>query len=299
MVPSTNTTTATPCASAPASSPRASLSSGEDPPKCPGDTPEMSLCAPQAPLTPQTPPGSRCPSTSGVTAARTTSGWVSPTPPQTLLGGSQRGFGGPVLAFSFPLMSLCIWDWFWGDFGVFFGIQFWDFPSYWFANGFGVGFRVVSGFLGSCFGIFHPINLSVGLGWFWGDFEFFFGIPKSVVGTVLPPHAPTGVRYNAEKKKVGSYYTTPVYRFRMKCHLCVNYIELQTDPGNCDYVIVSGARRKEERWEPEDSGQVLPTSESQYGPVGPRDPHQGQGHGHGDPSPSQYVPVAPSVPFLV
>ncbi|XP_057245203.1 methylthioribose-1-phosphate isomerase-like [Malurus melanocephalus] len=44
----------------------------------------------------------------------------------------------------------------------------------------------------------------------------------------------------------------------MKCHLCVNYIELQTDPGNCDYVIVSGARRKEERWEPGDSGQVLP-----------------------------------------
>ncbi|CAN8179008.1 unnamed protein product, partial [Coccothraustes coccothraustes] len=71
------------------------------------------------------------------------------------------------------------------------------------------------------------------------------------------------VRYNAEKKKVGNYYTTPVYRFRMKCHLCVNYIELQTDPGSCDYVIVSGARRKEERWEPGDSGQLLPTSPEQ------------------------------------
>ncbi|RLV62110.1 hypothetical protein DV515_00019663, partial [Chloebia gouldiae] len=76
-------------------------------------------------------------------------------------------------------------------------------------------------------------------------------------------HIGMGVRYNAEKKKVGSYYTTPVYRFRMKCHLCVNYIELQTDPGNCDYVIVSGARRKEERWEPADSGQVLPTAPEQ------------------------------------
>ncbi|XP_032743785.1 coiled-coil domain-containing protein 130 isoform X3 [Rattus rattus] len=68
-----------------------------------------------------------------------------------------------------------------------------------------------------------------------------------------------GVRYNAEKKKVGNYYTTPIYRFRMKCHLCVNYIEMQTDPANCDYVIVSGASRKEERWDMEDNEQVLTT----------------------------------------
>uniref|UniRef100_A0A8D1QDB3 Probable splicing factor YJU2B n=1 Tax=Sus scrofa TaxID=9823 RepID=A0A8D1QDB3_PIG len=69
----------------------------------------------------------------------------------------------------------------------------------------------------------------------------------------------SGVRYNAEKKKVGNYYTTPIYRFRMKCHLCVNYIEMQTDPANCDYVIVSGAQRKEERWDMADNEQVLTT----------------------------------------
>ncbi|XP_045348146.1 probable splicing factor YJU2B isoform X4 [Leopardus geoffroyi] len=45
----------------------------------------------------------------------------------------------------------------------------------------------------------------------------------------------------------------------MKCHLCVNYIEMQTDPANCDYVIVSGAQRKEERWDMEDNEQVLTT----------------------------------------
>ena len=39
-----------------------------------------------------------------------------------------------------------------------------------------------------------------------------------------------GVRYNAEKKKVGNYYTTPIYRFRMKCHLCDNHFEIETDP---------------------------------------------------------------------
>lgn len=47
----------------------------------------------------------------------------------------------------------------------------------------------------------------------------------------------------------------------MKCHLCVNYIEIQTDPANCDYVIVSGAQRKEERWDMEDNEQVLTTGE--------------------------------------
>ena len=57
-------------------------------------------------------------------------------------------------------------------------------------------------------------------------------------------------------------------RFRMKCHLCVNYIEMQTDPANCDYVIVSGAQRKEERWDMEDNEQVLTTGEHRGG-VGP------------------------------
>lgn len=45
----------------------------------------------------------------------------------------------------------------------------------------------------------------------------------------------------------------------MKCHLCVNYIEIQTDPANCDYVIVSGATRKEERWDMAENEQILTT----------------------------------------
>nr|XP_056718887.1 probable splicing factor YJU2B [Euleptes europaea] len=73
-------------------------------------------------------------------------------------------------------------------------------------------------------------------------------------------HIGMGVRYNAEKKKVGNYYTTPIYRFRMKCHLCPNHIEMQTDPANCDYVIVSGARRKEERWDVEANEQIVATA---------------------------------------
>ncbi|KAM6233246.1 putative splicing factor YJU2B isoform 2-T2 [Porphyrio hochstetteri] len=86
-----------------------------------------------------------------------------------------------------------------------------------------------------------------------------FEMPYNIWCDGCKNHIGMGVRYNAEKKKVGMYYTTPIYRFRMKCHLCVNYIEMQTDPAGCDYVIVSGARRKEERWDMRDNEQVLPT----------------------------------------
>lgn len=71
-------------------------------------------------------------------------------------------------------------------------------------------------------------------------------------------HIGMGVRYNAEKKKIGMYYTTPVYQFRMKCHLCDNHFEIKTDPGNLEYIIVSGARRQENRWDPTENGQVVP-----------------------------------------
>jgi Saf4/Yju2 protein len=43
-------------------------------------------------------------------------------------------------------------------------------------------------------------------------------------------HIAMGVRYNAEKSKIGMYYTTPIYKFRMKCHLCDNHFEIKTDP---------------------------------------------------------------------
>ena len=84
-----------------------------------------------------------------------------------------------------------------------------------------------------------------------------------------------GVRYNAEKKKIGNYYSTPIYSFRCKCHLCDGWFEIQTDPKvrvsaisapvapltqsssltqNTRYVVVSGARQKDEEWDPEENG---------------------------------------------
>ncbi|XP_061587663.1 probable splicing factor YJU2B [Cololabis saira] len=90
-----------------------------------------------------------------------------------------------------------------------------------------------------------------------------FEMPYNIWCDGCQNHIGMGVRYNAEKKKVGNYYTTPIYRFRMKCHLCVNYIEMQTDPATCDYVIVSGASRKEERWDMAENEQILTTERAE------------------------------------
>jgi coiled-coil domain-containing protein 130 len=70
-------------------------------------------------------------------------------------------------------------------------------------------------------------------------------------------HIAMGVRYNAEKKKVGMYLSTPINEFRMKCHLCDQHFEIRTDPKNMDYVIMSGARRKEQRWDMAENEQIV------------------------------------------
>lgn len=84
-----------------------------------------------------------------------------------------------------------------------------------------------------------------------------FEMPYNIWCDGCKNHIGMGVRYNAEKTKVGMYYSTPLYQFRMKCHLCDNYIVIKTDPGNLDYEIVSGAQRQENRWDPTENGQIV------------------------------------------
>lgn len=57
-----------------------------------------------------------------------------------------------------------------------------------------------------------------------------FEMPFNIWCNGCQAHIGKGVRYNAEKKSVGKYFSTKIWNFRMKCHLCDNYIEVQTDP---------------------------------------------------------------------
>lgn len=83
-----------------------------------------------------------------------------------------------------------------------------------------------------------------------------FELPFSIWCLHCNKHIGMGVRYNAEKKKIGMYYSTPILSFSMKCHLCAGIIEIHTDPKNSEYVIVQGARRREEAYEPAEAGVI-------------------------------------------
>jgi coiled-coil domain-containing protein 130 len=63
-----------------------------------------------------------------------------------------------------------------------------------------------------------------------------------------------GVRFNAEKFHIGMYFSTPLFRFKMKCHLCPSFIIIKTDPKNSVYVIEEGARRRVEEFDGRDIG---------------------------------------------
>uniref|UniRef100_A0A0C9RRX7 TSA: Wollemia nobilis Ref_Wollemi_Transcript_16150_1602 transcribed RNA sequence n=1 Tax=Wollemia nobilis TaxID=56998 RepID=A0A0C9RRX7_9CONI len=62
-----------------------------------------------------------------------------------------------------------------------------------------------------------------------------------------------GVRFNAEKKQVGNYYSTKIWSFTMKAPCCKQEIVIQTDPKNCLYLIISGAEKKNEEFDAEDA----------------------------------------------
>lgn len=61
--------------------------------------------------------------------------------------------------------------------------------------------------------------------------------PEQIIGQ--------GVRFNAEKRKVGNYYSTPVWAFRIKHTVCGGWIEVRTDPKNAEYVVTEGGRRRD------------------------------------------------------
>lgn len=78
-----------------------------------------------------------------------------------------------------------------------------------------------------------------------------FELPFDIWCGGCDKHVGQGVRYNAEKRKIGNYYSTPIYAFRCKCHLCSHWFEIQTDPKNTRYIVSEGAKQKAE-WQPEE-----------------------------------------------
>ncbi|KAJ6073124.1 hypothetical protein N7467_011209 [Penicillium canescens] len=75
-----------------------------------------------------------------------------------------------------------------------------------------------------------------------------FEMPFAVWCTTCKPHETIigqGVRFNAEKRKVGNYYSTPIYSFRMKHTVCGGTIEIKTDPQNTAYIVTEGGKKRD------------------------------------------------------
>eukprot|EP00158_Paraphelidium_tribonemae_P001863 Partr_v1_DN24887_c0_g1_i2_m29633 putative coiled-coil domain containing 130 len=71
-----------------------------------------------------------------------------------------------------------------------------------------------------------------------------FEMPYNVFCLHCESHIGQGVRFNAHKKQVDKYLSTPILEFRMKCHECSGALCMRTDPKNTDYLCVEGLRRR-------------------------------------------------------
>lgn len=72
-----------------------------------------------------------------------------------------------------------------------------------------------------------------------------------------------GVRFNAEKKKVGNYHSSPIFSFRMKHNVCGGWIEIRTDPKNTAYVVTEGAKKRDVGDDKEMDGDVRVKTEEE------------------------------------
>ncbi|KAK0520265.1 Protein saf4 [Tilletia horrida] len=81
-----------------------------------------------------------------------------------------------------------------------------------------------------------------------------FELPFDIWCGSCETHIGQGVRFNAEKRKIGNYLSSPIYAFRCKCATCKNFFEVRTDPKNASFKVTEGARQKEEDWDPEENG---------------------------------------------
>lgn len=93
-----------------------------------------------------------------------------------------------------------------------------------------------------------------------------FELPFKVQCLRCQTYIGQGTRYDADKKKVGKYFSTPIYEFMMRCKCAVSHensadgqaycnqrFVIRTDPKNGDYELVEGIRRKVETWSNEDA----------------------------------------------
>jgi len=67
-----------------------------------------------------------------------------------------------------------------------------------------------------------------------------------------------GIRFNAEKKKIGAFHTTDIYSFAMKCCFCGGQIVIETDPEHRTYAVRRGGRMQTKAYDASDDPNATP-----------------------------------------
>ncbi|CRH02751.1 conserved Plasmodium protein, unknown function [Plasmodium relictum] len=78
--------------------------------------------------------------------------------------------------------------------------------------------------------------------------EIKFEIPYTIICTKCDTYIYKGERFNSERRKAGYYISTCFYSFSIFCKYCFNKIIIETNPKNCSYDIIEGARKKNENY---------------------------------------------------
>ncbi|CAA9991114.1 conserved Plasmodium protein, unknown function [Plasmodium knowlesi strain H] len=79
--------------------------------------------------------------------------------------------------------------------------------------------------------------------------EIKFEVPYTIICTKCKSYVYKGERFNSERRQVGFYLSTPFYSFTFTCKKCPNVIVFETNPKDCSYDIIQGARKKNEQFE--------------------------------------------------
>ena len=81
-----------------------------------------------------------------------------------------------------------------------------------------------------------------------------FEMPFKCVCTTCGAVVGKGTRFNARKAAAGSFYTSKLYTFAMKCYTCKSEMVLRNNPEKADYDFLKGIRRKVETWDTSEAG---------------------------------------------
>ncbi|EUD66038.1 hypothetical protein C922_03508 [Plasmodium inui San Antonio 1] len=79
--------------------------------------------------------------------------------------------------------------------------------------------------------------------------EIKFEVPYTIICTKCKAYVYKGERFNSQRRQVGFYLSTPFYSFSFTCKKCHNEIAFETNPKDCSYDIIQGARKKNEQFE--------------------------------------------------